>query len=1551
SGITFTAAGGNGVTWNTAIKTAALFNGSTFIATASSITATNIVFSGLSISVADNSSATYSLRISLNETLGTGNDDGKYFIFQLSQANITTVADGTSSSTTNFTAITTASGGTENKIDIVATKLYFVQQPTASTTFNDISPAVKVHATDANNNIDSNYTTNVQITATGAVLRNSPVTQTTVGGLSTFSGLQFATPGTGVTLTATSGSLTNAVSNGFNITLGSPIVALAQWTFETSVPTSAGPHSPEIGSGQATGNHASGSTTYNNPVGNGSAESFSSDRWASGDYYQFKTSSYGYQNITIDFDQTGSNTGPRDFKIQYSTDGSTFTDLSGGSYQLTADSWSSSGDPKSASSRTFDLSSVTALNNQANIYIRLTVSSSTAIDGGSIATTGTGRVDNVTIKGAAITFTWNGAGDGVNWNDAANWDCNCGLTPTMNNPVVIPNGANVVLNTDYTARNLQLQSTSSLKVAPNKTLTVEGVADFNGQHVTIQSDATGTGMIGQVSGFIEDANNVTVERYISASGNRAYRLLTPSVTTSNYIRDNWQEGTNNPDVATNNNPNPGYGTHITGAGGSSNGFDPTQNNQVSLYKLVTNAWVAVSNTNSTILEADKAYLLFVRGSRDNINTINTLTGSSNTTLRATGTIKQGGQTFSSLPASSFSLVTNPYPSPLNWGSVYTANSSNFENYVYIWDPNIGVRGGYVAVEDDGTTSVASALTQNLQSGQAFFVRTKSGIASLAITEADKASVNNLNVYKTSETAEKLNIQLRFTKDGKDVLADGVLARFASNYNNVVDGNDAIQITNWDEDIALVRNSSNLSIESRNTISAADTLFLKMANLRVAQGTYNWIMAPTNFNNNNLQAYLEDAFTGTRKSISLIDTNRIAFTVSNNVASTASNRFRIVFAERKIYYSKSNNSNANELSSWSSTTDGNGTPPTSFNELANFVVQQGHTLQLADTLHLTEGTLTIKPNAEINNNGLLSVAYNIENNGTVSGNGLLQLNGSIKQYFTGYGTYSKVELDNSNGAEIFAEAQVNITTAYKPTNGILTTNNNLVFKSSAQKTASISSGNTTGNYINGNITLETYVPAKAVRKWSFISSPLTQSIANGWQQQIHITGAGTGGSVCPTLLPHNNGFDATLTNASNIYTYDASKASGQRWAALPTTTTDFTNAGKAFRINIRGNRNLGCSLLDGTINAPSEVTVTTTGLLNNEAKNAGNFSIEFANNGVNNYVLIGNPYPSAISFSSLYSQNSTSINNNYALYIPTNNAGVYTYWDGLTNTFTGGVGYDDITGNNIATAQAVFVQSAVAGNIVLHFSENIKTEENATAYFKNNSVKEKIKINYLNSSGNKIDETVVRFISDNAVTNNEVGRLDIPSINTGSFIATIKNSTQLAVHSRALNNLISDEVWLNIGASQTGNYTLHFSDYQTLEDADIFLEDHYLNTKQNIKLNDNYSFSVDVNNAATKGSARFSLVFIRTAPSEVVYNQIKMYPNPADKQVSLLLPKGIDNGINYQIKLTDITGKIVIQRKAKGGKEVIDIASLTAGIYIVEITDSKGKRVTEKLVKN
>ncbi len=60
----------------------------------------------------------------------------------------------------------------------------------------------------------------------------------------------------------------------------------AQWTFEGSQPTSAGPHAPEVGAGTAFVFHQ-GDSVYSSPSGNGSEHSFSSTGWAVGDYLQF----------------------------------------------------------------------------------------------------------------------------------------------------------------------------------------------------------------------------------------------------------------------------------------------------------------------------------------------------------------------------------------------------------------------------------------------------------------------------------------------------------------------------------------------------------------------------------------------------------------------------------------------------------------------------------------------------------------------------------------------------------------------------------------------------------------------------------------------------------------------------------------------------------------------------------------------------------------------------------------------------------------------------------------------------------------------------------------------------------------------------------------------------------------------------------------------------------------------------------------------------------------------------------------------------------------
>jgi len=181
---------------------------------------------------------------------------------------------------------------------------------------------------------------------------------------------------------------------------------IADWTFETSQPSTAGPFAPETGAGQASGSHASSAAVYSTPAGNGSPHSFSSNNWSVGDYYQFVVSTAGEQDISLTFDQTSSNTGPRDFQVEYSTDGTDFTNF-GSVYSVLADAspntpWSSAGADQSVYTTADDLSSITALNGAANVYFRLVDTDTTSANAGAVGTGGTDRVDNVVVQGTAV---------------------------------------------------------------------------------------------------------------------------------------------------------------------------------------------------------------------------------------------------------------------------------------------------------------------------------------------------------------------------------------------------------------------------------------------------------------------------------------------------------------------------------------------------------------------------------------------------------------------------------------------------------------------------------------------------------------------------------------------------------------------------------------------------------------------------------------------------------------------------------------------------------------------------------------------------------------------------------------------------------------------------------------------------------------------------------------------------------------------------------------------------------------------------------------------
>ncbi len=162
---------------------------------------------------------------------------------------------------------------------------------------------------------------------------------------------------------------------------------IVTWTFEGDVSTTA------TGTGTATAGTGVGNESF--PAGNGGGDSWSFTGWSDGAidtdaYVQFSTSTSGFEDIQFLFDERRSSTGIRDLEVRYSTDETTFTTI--------PTTVTNVPDNTSYRSHSFDLSSITALNNQATIYFRI-------YGYNAEASTGTWRFDNVKIQGTPATTT------------------------------------------------------------------------------------------------------------------------------------------------------------------------------------------------------------------------------------------------------------------------------------------------------------------------------------------------------------------------------------------------------------------------------------------------------------------------------------------------------------------------------------------------------------------------------------------------------------------------------------------------------------------------------------------------------------------------------------------------------------------------------------------------------------------------------------------------------------------------------------------------------------------------------------------------------------------------------------------------------------------------------------------------------------------------------------------------------------------------------------------------------------------------------------------
>lgn len=413
------------------------------------------------------------------------------------------------------------------------------------------------------------------------------------------------------------------------------------------------------------------------------------------------------------------------------------------------------------------------------------------------------------------------------------------------------------------------------------------VVNTNG-NLVLKSSASGTAHVDVFEGTIN--GNVTVERHYPSR--RAFRFISPSVTTSSSIYENWQE--NGAFVA-------GLGTHITGSATGANGFDSTGSGNPSLFlydNAGTSGWIAASSTNNSgdILTAGNAYRLFVRGDRD--PSLLTTTNSNQTTLRMTGSLATGNVTETALNniANGFSFAGNPYQAPVNMETVLTRPGSNLAPSYYVWDPNLNTRGAYVTVNTvtDATSNSGSPANKFAQPNQAFFIQTASnGPASLQFTEADKAlSQGNLAINSIPASMRLSGI----LKDGvnQNVL-DGFNILFDASYSNAIGVNDALKFSNLDESIAISQNGSNYSIAEREMPQNQESISLEHYNYRGTLYSYS-----IQLSNANLNTYLFDQYENMYHELVNNNINDIAFSVDHSIAaSMAQDRFTIVFSNTTL----------------------------------------------------------------------------------------------------------------------------------------------------------------------------------------------------------------------------------------------------------------------------------------------------------------------------------------------------------------------------------------------------------------------------------------------------------------------------------------------------------------------------------------------------------------------------------------------------------------------------------------------------------------------------
>lgn len=218
-------------------------------------------------------------------------------------------------------------------------------------------------------------------------------------------------------------------------------------------------------------------------------EASTSDLWGSAPYFLIKTSTKGYENIRFSARISGTNKGPRDYSLQYSTDGTTFKQIKSASV---------SGNKNLDNNQIFaDVIIPEAAADSAEVYFKIVAASTTTIGETDFEgqSGGEAAINDIAITGTAVS----------------------GKIPTLETPSVnapegeiysnraveltAAEGASIFYSTDGTTFNIYTEPLYLFKDTADESVTLKVYASKEGYNDSAVGTYTYTCVSDEIAGF------------------------------------------------------------------------------------------------------------------------------------------------------------------------------------------------------------------------------------------------------------------------------------------------------------------------------------------------------------------------------------------------------------------------------------------------------------------------------------------------------------------------------------------------------------------------------------------------------------------------------------------------------------------------------------------------------------------------------------------------------------------------------------------------------------------------------------------------------------------------------------------------------------------------------------------------------------------------------------------------------------------------------------------------------------------------------------------